>query len=268
MPERHAFLQVRTNAYRAYFEHLPISPRRAPVGAHMLMQERYRWGQLAEFWTVDGRQYRDGHVCHGRHAWMDGKLLWDCDAVQAPGRGMLGAEQEAWLARGLAESLCDWRFIAQPTQMSPCGVRSPLGPVIYGDSWDAFPAARARLMEAIAQPRVPDVICLSGDVHRHVAAHLRMRPNDPSSPIVASEFAVTSISSAGMSELLTGWMKSCNPDLLHARGDERGYALLDITPERVACEFRGTPHPARQASRLRTQARFVVDRGRPGPRRV
>jgi alkaline phosphatase D len=260
-PDRNEFLRIRTAAYRAYFEHLPISPRRAPVGAHMLMQDHYQWGQLAEFWTLDGRQYRDGPVCHGVHALKQGKVLWKCDALQEPSRSMLGARQEGWLAQGLASSACDWKFIAQPTQVAPSGVRTPLGPLVYGDGWDAFPAARARLMEAIAQPRVQGVVCLSGDVHRHVAAPLRMRPNEPASPIVASEIAVTSVSSPGLSELITAWMKSANPDLLHARSDERGYALLDVTPERVTCEFRGTPHPVRPGSQLRTQARCVIDKG-------
>ena len=185
-----------------------------------------------------------------------------------PERTMLGQSQAYDVAEQLASSTCDWKFIVQSTQMSPGVLRSPLGPLLYADGWDAYPAARRRFTEAIAQPRVPDVVCLGGDVHRHVAANLRLDPADPASPIIASEIVTTSVSSRGLSELLSSWVKRGNPDLLHVRGDERGYVLLDITPKQVQVEFRSTPHPVRADSRLRTQARYVIERGQPGPRKA
>ena len=62
--------------------------------------------------------------------------------------------------------------------------------------------------------------------------------------------------------------RMCEQIARRLRSDERGYALIDITPAQVSCEFRGTPHPARADARLRTQARYVVDRGVPGPRKA
>ncbi|OGB03917.1 MAG: phosphodiesterase [Burkholderiales bacterium RIFCSPLOWO2_12_FULL_64_99] len=268
LPDPQAFLAVRTAAYQAYFEHLPFSPHRAPVGGSMPLHGRYPWGQLVDLMTVDTRQFRDPAVCDGRHAPMNGKLLWQCDAAQAPERTMLGQSQAYDVAAALASSTCDWKFIVQSSQMSPGVLRSPLGPLLYADGWDAYPAARRRFTEAIAQPRVPDVVCLGGDVHRHVAANLRLDPADPASPIIASEIVTTSVSSRGLSELMSSWVKRSNPDLLHVRGDERGYVLLDITPRQVQIEFRSTPHPVRADSRLRTQARYVIERGQPGPRKA
>lgn len=264
-----AFLAVRTAAYRAYFEHLPISPSRAPTGPRMPMHARYDWGRLATFWTVDTRQQRDPAPCHGgmQSLWR-GKLLRNCPELAAPGRELLGRAQTDWLHRELASSLADWKFIVQSTQVAPGTFRAPLGRLVYGDGWDAFPAARERLMQAIAQPRVPDVVCLGGDVHRHVAAQLRLHPEDPNSPVIASEVVTTSVSSKGLSEVVTAWLKGGNPDMLHARADQRGHVVLDITPRHVDIEFRGTPHPVRPDSRLRTQARYRIDRGIPGPRRV
>lgn len=268
LPNTQAFLAVRTAAYQAYFEHLPFSPHRAPVNGSMPLHGRYPWGQLADLMMVDTRQFRDQAVCSGRHAPMNGKLLWQCEAAEAPERTMLGQNQAYELAANLASSTCDWKFIVQTTQISPGVLSSPLGPFLYADGWDAYPAARRRLTEAIAQPRVPNVVCLGGDVHRHVAANLRLDPTDPASPIIASEIVTTSVSSRGLSELLSSWVKRGNPDLLHVRGDERGYVLLDVTPQQVMCEFRSTPHPVRADSRLGTQARYVIERGRPGPRKV
>jgi alkaline phosphatase D len=263
-----AFLKVRAAAYQAYFEHLPLSPSRAPVGSAMRMHDHFEWGQLVDIWTVDGRQFRDPRVCHGLHGPQSGNAFWRCNAVEHPERSMLGASQEYWLADGLATSERAWKLIAQPTQIAPGGIKTPMGALFYSDGWDAFPAARERLMAAIAQPRVPDVVCLGGDVHRHVAARLRLDPRDLNSAVVASEFVASSVSSGGISELLCGMLRDSNPDLLHLRGDERGYLLLDITPQQLLCEFRATPHPARADARLRTQARYVVDRGVPGPRKA
>ena len=39
-------------------------------------------------------------------------------------------------------------------------------------------------------------------------------------------------------------MLAAHPDILHARADERGYALLEIGPRLARCEFRTTPTPA------------------------
>jgi alkaline phosphatase D len=263
-------LQVRARGYQAYFEHLPISPTRAPVGPNAQMHTRYSWGRLADIWLLDTRQYRSEQACTGlpKSFWKD-KMLWHCDATAAAERSMLGRGQEHWLAESLAASRGAWRIIAQSTQMSP-GTFKPPGAdaLLYSDGWDAFPAARERLMAAIAQPRVPDVVVLSGDVHRHVAANLRLHPTDPQSPIIASEFAASSISSRGLSEFLNGWMKRSNPDLLHLRGDERGYALIDVSPEQMRCDFRATAHPVLADARFHTQASYVVERGVAGPRKA
>lgn len=264
-----AFIAARAAAYKAYFEHMPVSPRRVPVGASMPMQGRHRWGQLADIWTLDTRQYRDPALCGDwPHSLMHGKLLWRCDAVRSRSRTFLGAQQEDWLAAGLAGSDAQWKFVAQTTQLTPWPIRSPMGTLTYAEGWDAFPAARARLMEAIAQPRVQDVVFLGGDVHRHVAANLRFDPTDRGSSIIASEIVASSITSKGMSEVATAWVKAGNPDVLHMRSDQRGHVMLDVTPREVRCVFRGTPHPVRPQSRLRTQATYVIERGRPGLRRA
>ena len=163
------FLLGRAAGYQAYFEHLPVSPRRAPVGPDALMHARYSWGQLADIWLLDTRQYRSAPACTDPvHSPWSGRLLWRCDATAAPERTMFGLPQERWLADSLAASRGAWRLLAQTTQISPGRFRLPGQPLLYSDGWDAFPAARERLMAAIAQPRVPDVVCLGGDVHRHV----------------------------------------------------------------------------------------------------
>ncbi|WP_298835158.1 alkaline phosphatase D family protein [uncultured Piscinibacter sp.] len=261
--DRDTFLQRRAAAYQAYFEHLPVSPSMAPRGAAMRIHQDFRWGRLAELWTLDNRQYRSLQACSTPYR-RGGDLLAGCDELADPARTMLGREQEAWLARGLAGSQSRWQLLAQSTQLSPCGLDTPLGRRLFSDGWDGYPRARERLLDAIAAAGRRDVLVLGGDVHRHVSANLRLRPDDPRSPVVASEFVCSSITSRGLSEAVTSLIRASNPDLLHARSDERGYALLEITPEAALCDFRATPFPAQADARLHSQARFVVEAGQPG----
>jgi alkaline phosphatase D len=139
-----------------------------------------------------------------------------------------------------------------------------LGRSSFNDAWDGYPLARERLLSGMAQARLQDVLVLGGDVHMNVAAQLRVRPNDDSSPIVASEIVTTSVSSRGMNDKLLATIRDNNPDIRHARADERGYTLLDIRPAGTSVTFRATPHPAQNDSVLRDQARFEVLAGRAG----
>ncbi len=257
------FLRRRAAAYKAYFEHMPVSPAMAPVGPAMRVHDRYLWGRLAELWTLDNRQFRSVQPCADARG-AGGRLLAQCDELGDTARSMFGAEQERWLAQGLAASRRRWKLLGQGTQISDSGVDTPLGRRIYTDGWDGYPAARERLLRAIAEPQLADVLCLGGDVHRHVAAQLRLRPNDEHSPIVASEFVCSSVTSHGLSEAVMALMLASNPDMLHGRSDERGYALIDITPDAATCEFRATPFPAQAEARLTSQATFRVESGRAG----
>ena len=60
-------------------------------------------------------------------------------------------------------------------------------------------------------------------------------------------------------------MLASNPDLLHARSDERGYLLIELDAQRMSCTMRATAFPVRSAARVHTQASWVVERGRAGP---
>jgi alkaline phosphatase D len=155
-------------------------------------------------------------------------------------------------------------LLGQASQICPGGIDTPLGRRIYSDGWDGYPRARERLVQSIAQARGGNVVCLSGDVHRHMAAQLRAQGNQRNSPVVAGEFVCSSVTSHGVSEAVMALMRSSNPDIVHGRSDERGYALIDVTPGAATCEFRATPFPAKADVRLTTQARFAIEDGRPG----
>ncbi|RZU00749.1 alkaline phosphatase D family protein [Rivibacter subsaxonicus] len=262
-----SFLALRTAAYKAYFEHLPVAPDLLTIGAPGGLRGQLPWGQLADLWTLDGRQFRSVQACNppGR---AGGRALVNCGELNDERRTVFGAEQERWIAEELAASRRGWRVVAQGTQLAPAGIEAPmLGRSIYSDGWDGYPRARERLLQAFAGAPGGDVVCLGGDVHRHVAARLRLDPADTRSPVIASEFCCSSISSRGLPEAAAALMRRSNPDLLHARGDERGYALLEFTPRELRCDFMATAFPAVEGATLHRQARYVVERGLAGPQR-
>ena len=82
--------------------------------------------------------------------------------------------------------------------------------------------------------------------------------------MVASEIVTTSVTSRGLGEKLLAQIRESNPDILHARSDERGYTVLDVRPEGVAAEFRTTPNPAQADGVFRSQGQWVVRAGVPG----
>jgi len=258
------FLRRRAAAYQAYFEHMPVRIGPDPQAPHrMRIHERLAWGQLAELWTLDCRQYRDHQACPDPNR-GGARLVAGCDALQAPHRSMLGADQEAWLMQGLAHSQRRWKLIAQSTLMAPSGMDTPLGRTHFNDGWDGYPMARERLLAGMADMGLQNALLLGGDVHMHVAADLRVRPNEATAPVVASEIVTSSISSRGMGQTVLGRIRAGNPDIRHARSDERGYALLDVGAAGVQASFRGTLHPARPESVLREQACFWIEAGRAG----
>jgi alkaline phosphatase D len=202
------FAAQRLAAYKAYWEHQPM-PRQAAqfTGPNLALNTRLRWGQLADLWTLDTRQFRSVHACQapvGAEGKGGGKLVnaTSCPELIDPARSLLGLDQERWIASEMWSSTSTWRVLTQPTQVSATALpgTANTGDQVWTDAWDGYPAARERLLQA-ASANSKSVVTLGGDVHRHVAANLRGKPNDERSPILASEFVASSISSRGLNDL-------------------------------------------------------------------
>ncbi len=186
-----------------------------------------------------------------------------CAEVSRPDAQMLGARQEAWLLDGLTDSPARWNILAQQIPMMRRVLR---GDAISMDKWDAYPAARQRLLDGMAERRTPNPVVLSGDVHVALAATIRHRPDDAASAAVATEFTATSITSAGDGAETTPAgeeVRARNPDiaLFHA---QRGYCISEATPARLTTEFVALPFVTREGAPRQTAARFVVEAGRAG----
>ena len=134
------FLARRAAAYRAYFEHLPLRALARPAGPDARIYGRWAFGDLAECFVLDDRQYRSHQSCP-RPGRGGSNVVENCAELFDPARTMLGAEQERWLARGLRDARGRWTVIAQQTLFARFDTRP--GPGEHGRRIDAARPGRA-----------------------------------------------------------------------------------------------------------------------------
>jgi alkaline phosphatase D len=101
----------------------------------------------------------------------------------------------------------------------------------------------------------------------HWVADLTPDFDDPKSPVVASEFCGTSITSQGASQNMVDALMPENPHMKYARSDRRGYVRASIAGGRCTAELIGLETVKKPEARAEVLARFIVEDGRPGPQR-
>jgi alkaline phosphatase D len=254
-----AFLQRRAAAYKAFLEHMPLRRSVLQEGGGVRLYDRHAWGSLATVHLLDDRQYRSHQVCPKPGRGGGNVVAEECRARRDPERTMLGAAQERWLEEGLAASRTAWNLIAQQTLMAPAGRRGKEGAAYWTDGWDGYPAARERLLGAIAARRPANPVVISGDVHACYLADLHARPDDPDSPVLATEFCGTSISSQGPSERTVQAIRESNAHIRYANCVDRGYAVLDIARGRLDGRLRVVGTVKRPDAAVSTATTMAVE---------
>ncbi|MEV7991286.1 alkaline phosphatase D family protein [Streptomyces sp. NPDC086077] len=254
------FLERRANGYQAFYEHLPMREAQRADGPDALMYRTLKYGRLAQFNILDTRQYRSDQALGDGRKEPTGE-------VYDPARTMTGPEQERWLLDQLDRSPARWNVIAQQTIMAAFDYDLGPGQVVNLDQWDGYPAARSRILDFIEKHKPSNPVVLSGDWHTHWVNDLKTDFTDPDSPVVATEFVGTSISSGA------GWDNdvrqglAANPHVKFYNGSYRGYVLCDVTKDRWRSDLRIVLNPRDAASPAYTIASFDVRDGVPGARR-
>ncbi|WP_427963965.1 alkaline phosphatase D family protein [Altererythrobacter sp.] len=255
-------------AKRAYREWMPVSDE--PYA-------EYQVGDLATLYRLDTRlegrekQFDIGALMKGRQSAEEIaaalKAFHDGDYAD-PARQMLGAEQEAWLGNALKRSRQSgrqWQVLVQQVVMgrlaTPPGLVDALGADAPDyvrrrltaaalssraglpanmDAWDGYPAARERLLASALEAEA-NLLVLAGDSHNSWAFNLDHRGVN-----AGVEFGVQSVTSPG----LEGYLGAIAPDVLsrdlvehnaglkYADTSQRGYALVELTPEAASAEYR------------------------------
>lgn len=248
----------RANAYRAYWEHMPLRRRQMPKGPDARLYRRFDFGQLARFSMLDVRQFRTEP--------LSGSSIVDSPERRDPTRSMLGRQQEAWFLDGLRSSPTQWNVAAQGVLMSLLDTDPGEERAFSNGGWDAYQASQQRVMDTVTQHEVDNFVVLTGDIHRNYALSMLADFDDLESPRVGSEFAVTSMTSGGDGTDSNAGLEDrlrSNPHL--AWGSlQRGYARGRFTPDRLEIDYREVRYVQRKGAPVDTSRSFVVEAGRPG----
>lgn len=213
-------------------------------------------------------------------------------ALADPARTLMGAEQEAWLTAGLAQSVtrgARWQVLAQQVVMGNVGMPNvrinPLlrmlapretkrrlaianaqhraGLPVDLDNWGGFPAARARLLQA-ALAADANLVVLSGDSHNAWAFDL-----SEGGQAAGVEFAGHSVTSPGFEtylpmspERVFAELSAVSPELKWADTEHRGYLVMQLTPESTRGEWVFLDSVRRRGTALAGSATRSVAHGR------
>ncbi|TDM05611.1 MAG: alkaline phosphatase [Ideonella sp. MAG2] len=260
------FAPQRAAAYQACWEHLPLPKAMRPSGSEARIYGALNWGRLARILLLDDRQYRDPQACPkpGRGG-SNTVARQSCPELAAPQRSLLGPTQERWLEQAW-DTQRPWNLLAQQTLMAPFAWSDPAGTeggLVWTDGWDGYAPARQRLLDRVAELKLPGAVVLGGDVHTHYVTELHRQPQDLRSPVVATEFCGTSISSLSLPQARIEAAAKFNPHVHYARGDARGYMGFTLSEQRLEARLMAVDDALNPESPVRVAARFVVEAGRP-----
>jgi alkaline phosphatase D len=256
----------RAAAYRAFWEHMPLARDRKPVGPDLQLYRRFRWGQMATFNVLDGRQYRSDQNATCRSRDPSGYCVEHLD----PSRTMLGAEQRDWLFEDLAGTKARWNVLAQQTAFAPLNGQETFPPRFSGtnaDNWEGYVAERQAIIDWAVEHETPNFVVLTGDSHRNWVRNIPRHYSSLENPM-GVEFLGTSDSTGGDTvprELDFGLPN--NPQLL-LRNNNRGYCKCTLTEDTWTSEYRIVTTVREPQASVSSLATFVVENGRPGATRV
>ena len=277
------FSMRRAAAYQAYYENMPIRSStltKSLAGVlsgtefrkELRIYQRVDVGQLASFYILDTRQYRDRQLCS-----KDGKLgssvvnPTKCADWLDPKRTLLGAQQEAWLSAELTSAKqrgSVWNVLAQSTLFGARDNNPSKDHSFFNDGWDGYAPARQRLTDALQKNTVNNPVILGGDVHENWVGYLKADYSQTAaaqaSAAIGVEFCGTSITSPAGSAAAerTSERLAENPHFVFADAKRRGYGVVEFTSKQLTTSLRVVDNVRSKTTTLSTLAQFVVPAGR------
>jgi alkaline phosphatase D len=237
-----------TAAVRAYYDWMPVRPVSKD---RRRLYRSFRIGNLAELFMLEERlTARDKQL--EPNIISDATLFTEEGEYLDPDRDIISDGQQRWLADRMRASSAQWKLVGQGVMVAPARVgKTPEGEDVFfnPDQWDGYKPARDQLLTAIAgsgvTPLVPNTVVLTGDIHSSWGAEL---PRDPYADeyeifgrgSLGVELVATSVTSPGFEDhdgQVAAGLRALNPHLKYVELTQRGYLLLDITPERLSGEW-------------------------------
>jgi alkaline phosphatase D len=258
-PTREAFVRRRADAYRAWWEHMPVrfDP---PTGPDLVVYRSLQWGDLARFHVLDTRQYRSDQVC----ATGSEDIGPRCDAVNAPDFTVLGDRQEEWLAGAVTGDGPAWDVVVQQVLVSQW--RFAPGNAVWNlDQWDGYPAARDRFLATLRDTSAANTVVLTGDVHSSWVGTLALDFDDPAAEVVGTEFVAPGVGSEAPDILAQAMpaIRDNSPFIRYGEVERRGWVQHEITADTWSTEFRLVDDATVAGSPVQTASAWVVESGEP-----
>jgi len=254
------FLLRRAAAFQAWYEHMPVRKALLPRGPDILAYRRFTLGDLLMLNVLDTRQYRSPQACGGG-------IKVGCAQALQPQRTMLGDGQERWLYDGFKNNKARWTVLAQQVIMMP-NDRDP-DPKVFApsmDKWDGAVAARDRLLAAVDEAKVANLVTLAGDIHNNWAGELKKDFKDEKSATLGVEFVGTSVTTDGDGFDINDAFRARMRQQPHTKfvNNQRGYMRHTVTPSRWQADFQVLDKVTIPDGRMSTRKSFVIEAGKNG----
>jgi alkaline phosphatase D len=254
-------------AWQAYSEWMPIREQSEDRSAassperSIRLYRAFRFGDLADLVMLDTRSMRDKQIAPD-----------DVAGQNDVSRHVMGSAQEAWFRdtlRASQQAGIRWRLIGQQVLFSRL---APAGrPIQFTDIWDGYQADRERVLDFFERERIRNLVILTGDLHsswaldvpRNPWVSYRSRGGDGS---LAVELVTPAVSSPGLfapgeAAGLAAALRIALPSLKFFDGQQRGYVLLDVAPQRLQADWYHATTVAERSIEQRLAASFVCDSG-------
>ena len=287
-------------AIRAYYEWMPI---REPAGGGFSINRSFDFGDLASLFMLETRLTARDHQLYPDAELPKEPTAADLAAYRQkladPARKMMSTGQEAWLARGLAESVkagMPWQVIGNQVVMAKLAtppIRKLMGEAAYAkalgelpkgaqnraarieanaalglpwgaDMWDGYPADRQRFLGLVQKSRA-NAILVSGDSHAFWANELY--DAETGGRRVAVEFGTAGISAPGPGTSIPtlplgeAFVKH-NREVLFNNQTANGFVLLTLTRAQATAELIAVSTMKERAFSTQALATYRVT---PGP---
>ena len=218
----------RSDANQAWAEYTPAGISYEPSVENPLEEiqiyRSFAFGNLIELVMTDERLYRDSHPC-GEET-TDKYLTPGCDAIDAPGRTMLGSRQKEYFLDKVTGSPRQWKIWGNETMhmqlklantfvgagenaIFPEVPQSDRGDGVYFslDQWDGYQAERQELARRIRESGTENFVTITGDIHTFIAGYFKENYDNPVNEppnAVGTAFVCGSVTSSNLAELALG----------------------------------------------------------------
>lgn len=247
-------------ARKAWLEHFPVI---APDDDPDLVYRQFAWGDLADIFMLDLRQYRDPAVDATNTTTPEGSVIFD------PDRTNLGAGQKQWFKDGLGASIGRWRLVGNSYNFGvwrledldqewprPAGVHPNEGNYAPNEAWDDYWAERKELLEFVRDNDIANFVSVSGHTHIWIAGTLNPDVDDPTSADVGFDFTCGSLTADPdlIRQLISGGTpaeaayalfqsvadasRTVNPWQAYLNFVNHGYAMATVTSDAMVVEFK------------------------------